>query len=442
MASYTVPAIAGHMGSTKYYQAVMRADELAATVHAAMDFEEFDSFMASERMQRKLSEERVERQIVPYLTNSADRFFGSIIVLVYKPERFNFETLSQLGSVSLDPAYREVGSTMGALTIEGGKLFALDGQHRLHALRTVVGEKVTPRLKLPIDGPYRDQVKDDMLSVIFLEFFDTERARRIFNKVNRYAKPTSKSTNILTSEDDGLAIIARSIAGLDDPGKFDSTVTPPIPLAMNNGKPTLAIEGSSLRQTDPNLSNLEFVYKSVKAICDATGQPALDEATTIVRPDDEKLRVAYEVCVTWWKALMNDFDPYRQALKFPDLIVQSRAHAERHSVAFRPVGQEAIIHGLMDAHKRTKLPAEELIRRLNKLPLSLEDDCWIAVLLGGGETRVRILGYTPLAGLLISYMLIGPDAFGAIPARNLLEEYRQAKAIYGIDRRVLPKAVV
>lgn len=70
MSTYTIPAIAGHMGSTKYYQAVMRADELVATVHAAMDFPEFENLMAHEQMQRKLSEERVERMIVPYLTNS------------------------------------------------------------------------------------------------------------------------------------------------------------------------------------------------------------------------------------------------------------------------------------------------------------------------------------------------------------------------------------
>ena len=69
MSSYTIPAIEARMGSSRYYQAIMSARELAATVRAAMDFEEFDSFMAHERMQRKLSEERVEQEIVPYLTN-------------------------------------------------------------------------------------------------------------------------------------------------------------------------------------------------------------------------------------------------------------------------------------------------------------------------------------------------------------------------------------
>ncbi|NDA80957.1 MAG: DGQHR domain-containing protein, partial [Actinobacteria bacterium] len=222
MATYTVPAIVGRMGSTRYYQAVMRADELAATVGAAMDFKEFDNFMASERMQRALSESRVEEQIVPYLTNSEDRFFGSIIVLVYQPDQFVFEPLKDLASVEFRGAIRRFSTGVGALTITGGKLFALDGQHRLHALRTVINEKKTPHLQLPIAGPYKDVVKDDELSVIFVEYSTTEKARRIFNKVNRYAKPTSRSTNILTSEDDGYAIIARCLTSLDDPSKFDS----------------------------------------------------------------------------------------------------------------------------------------------------------------------------------------------------------------------------
>ena len=54
-AVYTFPAIKGKMGSTVFYQALMRADELAATVHAAMDFEEFQGSLAHEQMQRKLN---------------------------------------------------------------------------------------------------------------------------------------------------------------------------------------------------------------------------------------------------------------------------------------------------------------------------------------------------------------------------------------------------
>jgi len=443
MATHTVPAIAGHMGSTRYYQTVMRADELVATVHAAMDFEEFDSFMASERMQRQLSEERVEKQIVPYLTNSADRFFGSIIVLVYEPDQYDFEALNEIGITNLRGAYSNFGDRVGALTITGGKLFALDGQHRLHALRTVIAGGHTPHLGLPVTGPYCDEVRGDMLSVIFLEFSTKEKARRIFNKVNRYAKPTSKATNILISEDDGLSIIARCLASLDDPQKFDSDVEPPIPLRLANARPTVAIEKNTLGPGDLNLITLEVVQKSVESIRVATGHPPLDEGTTIVRPEDDLLRSAYEECARWWSALVNEFEPFRAAFVRPSMIPDYRAYSYKYSVAFRPMGQEAMIRGMLEAHHLAQLGPSELVRRMNKIEWKLEAGLWEGILLGGGGQRRRIITKkVPMAANLIAYMLIGADAYGARRTQDLLERYCVEKAEYGLSRRVLPKAVV
>ena len=443
MATHTVPAIAGHMGSTRYYQTVMRADELAATVHAAMDFEEFDSFMASERMQRPLSEERVEKQIVPYLTNSADRFFGSIIVLVYEPDQYEFEPLEKIGVTNLRAAYTKFAERVGALTITGGRLFALDGQHRLHALRTVIAGGHTPRLGLPVSGPYSDEVRGDMLSVIFLEFSTKEKARRIFNKVNRYAKPTSKATNILISEDDGLSIIARCLASLDDPQKFDSTLEPPIPLRLSSGKPTVATETNTLKPSDPSLTTLEVIQKSVETIRAATGHPPLDEGSTIVRPDDELLRAAYKDCARWWFALVNEFEPFRAGFNRPYMIPDFREYSYKYSVAFRPVGQEAIVKGMMEAHHLTRLGPAELVRRMNKLDWRLESSVWEGILLGGGEHRRRIItSKVSTAANLIAYMLVGADSYGARRTQELLERYCAEKLEYGITRRVLPKAVV
>lgn len=443
MATYTVPAIAGQMGSTRYYQTVMRASELAATVHAAMDFEEFDSFMASERMQRPMSEERVERQIVPYLTNSADRFFGSIIVLVYEPEQYDFESLDRLGVKDLWGPYANMTEHVGALTITGGKLFALDGQHRLHALRTVIAGGRTPRLNLPVAGPYAGEVGGDTLSVIFLEFDSTEKARRIFNKVNRYAKPTSKATNILISEDDGLSIIARCLSSLDDPQKFDSNLQPPIPLRLSNDAPTVATESNTLKPTSPSLMTLEVLQKSVESIRVATGHPPLDESSTIVRPDDEVLRAAYEECAKWWAVLVAEFEPVRNAFLRPAMIPMYREHSHKFSVAYRPVGQEAIIKGMMEAHQLTRLGPDELVRRLNKLDWQLEAEVWAGILLGGGDYRRRMItSKVGLAANLIAYRLVGPNAYGEHRAADLLERYCTEKAEYGIVRRVLPKPVV
>ena len=440
MASYTIPAIEARMGSSRYYQAIMTARELAATVRAAMDFEEFDSFMAHERMQRKMSEERVEQEIVPYLTNSADRFFGSIIVLVYKPKEFEFESLQQLKRGDFTGTYQGLNSRLGALTIDGGKLFALDGQHRLHALRTVIsGEPKTPILKLPIEGEYKDVVADDELSVIFLEFESIEKARRIFNKVNRYAKPTTKSTNILTSEDDGYAIITRCLINQDDPTKFDADTEPPIPGKFKNNKDVLQIEGTSLKQNSPHLTTLQVVYDSVQEICKSTNQPTLDEKKTIVRPNDEVLRQAYEICANWWSTLITEFQPFIRAFNMPDFLAQDRHFEEKYSVAYRPKGLEAIIGGMLLAAEVSRLSPSTLIQRANKLNMHLGSDMWRGVLAGGNGS---IMGTNvPLEKTLIAYQLVG-DQIGARRFQKLEEEYKAAKAEYGITVRVVPKPLV
>ncbi len=437
MSSYTIPAIEARMGSSRYYQAVMTARELAATVRPAMDFEEFDTFMAHERMQRKLSEERVEQEIVPYLSNSGDRFFGSIIVLVYKPEQFEFESLEKLKRGDLGGSYKGLNSRLGALTINGGKLFALDGQHRLHALRTVIsGNSKTPILKLPIEGPFTDVVADDELSVIFLEFESIEKARRIFNKVNRYAKPTTKSTNILTSEDDGYAIITRCLINQDDPTKFDAITEPPIPEFFKNKKAVLQMEGTSIKQNSPHLTTLQVVYDSVQEICKATKQPTLDEKKTIVRPTDQVLREAYEICATWWSHLVQGFQPIIRAFNMPDFLPDDRHYESKYSLAYRPKGLEAIIGGMLVAHECSRLSPATIIERTNKLNMHLGSDMWRGILTGANGT---IMGSNvPLAKTLIAYQIVG-DAIGARRFAKLEEDYKAAKRNADINVRVVPK---
>jgi DNA sulfur modification protein DndB len=437
LSSYTIPAIEAHMGSSRYYQAVMTARELAATVRPAMDFEEFDSFMAHERMQRKLSEERVEQEIVPYLTNSSDRFFGSIIVLVYQPELFEFESLQTLLRGKLPGSYEGLSTSLGALTISGGKLFALDGQHRLHALRTVIsGNSRTPILQLPIEGPFKGAVEDDELSVIFLEFESIEKARRIFNKVNRYAKPTTKSTNILTSEDDGYAIITRCLINQDDPTKFDAITEPPIPEWFKNGKAVLQMEGTSIKQNSPHLTTLQVIYDSVQEICKATKQPTLDEKKTIVRPTDQVLHEAYEVCAQWWTHLIQEFQPIVRAFNMPDFISEDRHYEGKYSMAYRPKGLEAIIGGMLLAHECSKLVPSTIVERTNKLNMHLGSDMWRGILTGANGT---IMGTNvPLAKTLIAYQLVG-DAIGARRFTKLEEDYRTAKRNADITVRVVPK---
>jgi DNA sulfur modification protein DndB len=48
--------------------------------------------------------------------------------------------------------------------------------------------------------------------VVILFKFNTQTSRKIFTKVNKYAKPTTKAQNLITDDDDVIAVITRKIA--------------------------------------------------------------------------------------------------------------------------------------------------------------------------------------------------------------------------------------
>lgn len=422
------------MGSTEYYQAVLRADELAGHVQAAMDFPEFASFTESERMQRPMNEGRVEREIVPYLCMSPDRFFGSLIVLVYKPKLFKFTAFSSIGLRTTKAIYAENAERSGVLEISGGQLFALDGQHRLHALRVATSDAdLTPRLGLRIQGAFRRAIVNDELSVIFLTYQSKEAARRIFNKVNRYAKPTSESINILTSEDDGYWIVTRCLLGLDDAKHFGSFAPPPLDLWIKDDgrglERAVDLERQQLDVKSSKLTTLSVVSRSVQAFCEAAGLPTLSETQVVVRPSNELLSKAYEVCAMWWRELTLSFVPFSSFRDDPSFIRIARHADHDFSLAFRPKSQEALIAALAEAHALTGLSPRALVAKLNRLNMKLSSEPWLGILVGSNGKM--ILKHFEIAKDIIVHFLLGKEAFGSERERHLLARYHDALAAAG-----------
>src|SRR3954454_20395234 len=249
--SYTFPALRGRMGSTEYFQATVKARELPALAMMAAELPQWTTWSVFERFQRELAQKRVEKEIVPYLVRTKDRFFNAFIVLVFEPDNFEFEPLIDKAP-KLPAAYRQSAEQMGFLTIDGGSLVVLDGQHRLAALRGVT--TAGPELK----GEFVDAVADDALSVLFIPHESFEKTRRIFNKVNRYAKPTSPTDNIITSEDDGSAIVTRWLVEPETPLGLQKPVPP---LSQLDGlEPVVEWRHQTLRPADRKFTTLSALY--------------------------------------------------------------------------------------------------------------------------------------------------------------------------------------
>ncbi len=104
---------------------------------------------------------------------------------------------------------------IGILTLNGEELLIpLDGQHRLAALKFAVSGKDERGNDIPNINGNGDLAKDSC-SVILIRDDDVEKSRKIFNKVNRYAKPTSKADNLITGDDDVCAVISRNVIVTD-----------------------------------------------------------------------------------------------------------------------------------------------------------------------------------------------------------------------------------
>ena len=394
--AYLFPAIRGRMGSTTYYQANLKARELAAVAKTASELEAWKEWSIFERFQRDLAIKRVEQQIVPYLARTKDRFFGALIVLVFEPETFEFESLDKTG-VRLGRVYSDVADRMGFLTIDGGDLVVLDGQHRLAALRGVVtaGDEVK--------GKYRDKIAEDELCVMFIEHESFEKTRRIFNKVNRYAKPTSPTDNIITSEDDGSAIVARWLVEEKPPLGLDAP-SPPLHYSDRSGEPLVEWRSTTLKPNDTKLTTLSVLYQSVQVILEANGIKNFDEAHRVNRPSDNELTRAYCIAADWWSAVVAHLEPIAAGIKNPNLIPEYRKYNERWSLLFRPVTHVALFWGLEGAIRRG-LQLDEALIRANKIRWCASDPMWVdTVIRANGHMNARAEGVR-LGGRLIAYLI-------------------------------------
>jgi DNA sulfur modification protein DndB len=252
--STLIPAIRSRMGSRDYYIAKMSASSLSGQVSIASELDDWENLTLDDLYQRDLNRKRVEQDIAPYLANTADRFFGSIIILIRDHDAITFEGVINFSDNML-AAYRSHSSDIGFLTIGSrqGGLVALDGQHRLAALRHVV-QGNTP-------GPYRDDVSNDEVAVIFISDTEISKARELFTMLNRSARKVSKNDVLIMSESDGAAIVARRLTGH---------------LILNprrnlENQPLVKWESNTIGQRDSQITTLNALYELAKIAAEFLG---------------------------------------------------------------------------------------------------------------------------------------------------------------------------
>lgn len=312
------PCVKGTMGDWEYYVTVMGMGDLVQYVQFAEEVapnKDLDTML-----QRDLSNRA--KEIAAYLSTNEQRFFGSLIVAVLDGQpRFR--------AISFGETLLAEEGRVGLLQFDGTeRYYALDGQHRLAALRTEL--KREP-----------ERYKDDQVSTIIIchnsDKDGLTRARRLFTTVNRYAKKTSPATHTAMSEDDGVALVTRRL--IREHPLFNHRVKVSV---LKNGKLHLA-SGNAMSPADRQyLMAIESFRKCNKDLLPA--HLAQEFAKQQEIPSFDSLEEAFTSISASWNKIIEAIDPWKELLNPEATVAKFRIFKSPGGhILVRPVGITAFV---------------------------------------------------------------------------------------------------
>ena len=396
----TIWAQRAKLGSTVYYIAKMSVEELVNSVGLAIELPEWKDMTPDEKMQREPDINRVVNEICPYFIEDQDRFFGSLIVDIYSGfENMKFDPISKYVKDDITFAYDVSMQDAGFLSLPGKeRLIALDGQHRLLAMKlclkgnsaisaVMLGNKKMTSQMLALEA--HPELADEEVSVIFVEHRDNMKIRKIFNKVNKYARQTGRGQNIITADDDVYATIARKL--FSDGGVLEKV-----------GKNELVNwKSNTLSQRSKQLTTVSALYTIAETLSKDKGWSA-----KVMPSDEDEIEEAFDENTEFWTELLNGMDVYQEYL---DLTRKDKpiSNLRDQSFLMKPVTHMALAHVAYFAKKHSAAWGD-VVAKLNKVNWSMDNSVWFNILVIPAKKKKVITGKESIraAGMVISYMVM------------------------------------
>jgi len=338
------PAIRGRMGRWNYYVVKMSMRELADNVKFAADVN--DDRTLDEAIQRVLNESRVKKDIITYLIRQQDRFFSSLVVAALQGNpKWYPVTIEDDERFALFRDDTRLNQTFGVLSFDGTQdYYALDGQHRLAAIKALVD----PNSDVYADAP--PKFRDEEVSVIVVVPSEAEgheeflkRYRRLFGNLNRYAKPMDQVTNIIMDEDDAFAIVTRRLITEHEFFRYSGRQRESARIKTEKGK--------NLRATESYFTSLETFYEmnisllTTKARKNKGWNVEEDDFKEFrrFRPDDEVIDSLFEEIRMYWAGLLEELPVLKEApTKMRNHSAPSGDGTTQDNILFWPIGQEIL----------------------------------------------------------------------------------------------------
>lgn len=411
-----VPAMRGSFGSTEYFLLTMRAGELTTKLTVPKEMDGWEDLSPEERFQRDVNYKRVKEQIAPYLANDPDRFIGAFIVTVKNDENMIFQSFEEAGIKIPAMLGATFASDIGILTLNGEELLIpLDGQHRLAALKFAVSGKDERGSDIPSISGNGDLAKDSCSVILIRD--DIEKSRKIFNKVNRYAKPTSKADNLITGDDDVCAVISRNSIVTDLIG---SRI---VKMGSGNTLPTKAIE----------FTTLSTVYEISKSYLESLTDEKINTQTL---PPPSTVTLYEQELVEFWRGFLK-ISPYDTSLLDPtesgDVI---RRDVREAYLICKPIIMRALAEAFIRLQNvpegAPRLSLTDFVQRVNDIDWAPDNPQWMNVLVQPGNKVITGPSAMNLAARYIAFML------GEQLEDYLLEDLNDKLAALGVT---LPEQV-
>jgi DGQHR domain-containing protein len=375
------------MGRWHYYSVKMNMREVAESVQFAHDV--YEDRTLDDAIQRVLNTGRVRKQIVTYLQRQQDRFFASIVVAALGGNPKWFPVL-----IEDDPRFavlaadERLNNSFGVLAFDGSQqYYALDGQHRLAAIKALMDPNDEASFDAPKD--FRNE-EISVLVVVPQDLEDAEeflkRYRRLFGNLNRYAKPMDQVTNIIMDEDDAFALITRRLLSTHEFFKAAGK--------QKESPRVKTTKGKNLRSTDAYFTSLEALYSMNIALLHSryrrqhgwgSGDASEEFAEFMrFRPDDDYIDRLSDELTMYWNALLEELPVLREEPETMRTHDISGGEEATDSLLFWPIGQELLAdvaremldQRIQDPNNVTYDQVREAFRGLGQLEWRLHEVPW------------------------------------------------------------------
>ncbi len=448
------PGVRASMGRWTYYIVKMTMKDLATSVNFAQQGKALE-----ETLQRQLNDSRAKKEIVSYLQRQPDRFFNSVVIAAeggdpkWFPVKMTDDPALALlqGSPLLENAF-------GVLRFDGTeKYFALDGQHRLKAIRELTEPDSPFYLNRPVG------FENEEISVVLVVPGDVEevkefrrRFRRLFGHLNRYAKPMDLATTIIMDEDDSFAIVTRQ---LFEDHEFFQSVGP-----HKNSVVVDTTKGANMNANQVHFTKLEVLYAVNEILLDSAERKNLgfDPQGTKAkdfkryRPnDDEVLDKLYAELSMYWTAILNVVPELRsEAVKMRNHSVIGAADKgdDRDHMLFWPIGQKLfalLVRTLFDqdgiSGSSSLQNCERALAPLKRVKWDMELSPWKNMMIVPkaekwvmrNENRDEVI--RTLVALLTTFLnpKFQPDTDSLVDLKKTCAEYLD----FGPEEKDIPKAI-